>query len=258
MDQTFNALFQFNECAVIGDVRHTAGQFRADRVFLFNAGPRIGFQLFHAQADTLRFGVETDNLNLDGLTDRQRFGRVINAFPGNVGDMQQTVNAAQVNERAVIGDVLDNAVQNLAFGQILDQFGTLFDARFFQNGAAGNNDVSAGAVHFQNLERLRRAHQRTDVAYRTNVNLRPRQKRDRAGQINRKAAFDAAENNACNAFAVGLRFFQFVPSFFATSFFTGQDNHTVFVFVTVDKDIDLIADFHFCIKAEFAAGNAAF
>ena len=219
VDQTFDALFQFNERTVVGDVGHATRQLRSDRVFLFDVRPRIGFQLFHTQGNTLGFGVEADNLDFDGLTDGQRFGRVVDAFPSNVGHVQQAVNAAQVDECAVVGDVFDNAVQNLTFGQVFNQFGTLFDAGFFQNGAAGNNDIAAGAVHFQNLERLRSAHQRSDIADGANVNLRTRQERDSARQIDRKAAFDATEDNAGNAFAVGLGFFQFVPSFFAAGFF---------------------------------------
>ena len=53
---------------------------------------------------------------------------MIHAAPGNVGDMQQAVDAAEINERTVIGDVLDHAVDNLTFFEVLDQLLTLLGA----------------------------------------------------------------------------------------------------------------------------------
>ena len=41
------------------------------------------------------------------LTDGQDLGRMVDAPPGDVGDVQQAVDAAEVDERAIVGDVLD-------------------------------------------------------------------------------------------------------------------------------------------------------
>ena len=103
----------------------------------------------------------------------QRLGRVVDALPGDVGDVQQAVDAAQIHERAVIGDVLDHAVEDLAFLQAGDQLGALFGAGFFQHGAARDHDIAARSVHLEDLEGLRRAHQRADVAHRADIDLQP-------------------------------------------------------------------------------------
>jgi len=58
--------------------------------------------------------------------------------------VQQAVNAAQINERTVFGDVLDHAVNSLAFGQIADNLGTLFGTRLFKDGTARDNDGRMG------------------------------------------------------------------------------------------------------------------
>ena len=39
------------------------------------------------------------------------------AAPRHVGDVQQAVDAAEIDERAVVGDVLDGALEHLAFGE---------------------------------------------------------------------------------------------------------------------------------------------
>ena len=142
-----------------------------DRVLGGDALPRIGLELLHAQRDALGLRIEPDDLHLDLLADLQRLGRVVDAAPRDVGDVQQPIDAAEIDERAVVGDVLHHAVEDLAFLQALDQFAALLGAGLLQHGAAGDHDVAAGAVHLEDLERLRRAHQRADVAHRADVDL---------------------------------------------------------------------------------------
>jgi hypothetical protein len=59
------------------------------------------------------FLVDLDDLNLQRLADRQDLGRVVDPAPGHVGDVQQAVHAAQIDEGAVFGDVLDHTVDDL-------------------------------------------------------------------------------------------------------------------------------------------------
>ena len=65
VDQAFDAGFQFNERAVVGDVGDAAGELGAHRVFRFNAIPRIGLQLLHAERDALGVRVDLDDLDFD-------------------------------------------------------------------------------------------------------------------------------------------------------------------------------------------------
>jgi hypothetical protein len=104
--------------------------------------------------------VDLDDLHLNGLADFDHFARMAHARPAHVGDVQQAVNAAQIHERTVIGDVLDDAFAHFAFGQLTDELCTLLGAGFFQNSAAGHHDIAARTVHFQDRERLFLVHQR--------------------------------------------------------------------------------------------------
>src|SRR4051812_8092952 len=102
VDQAFDARLQFDERAVVGDVGHATLEAGADRIFRFDALPRIVEQLLHAERDTMGLVVDLDDLHLHRLTDIEHFGRVIDATPRNVGDMEKTVDAAEINERTVI------------------------------------------------------------------------------------------------------------------------------------------------------------
>src|SRR3954451_9724415 len=110
VDQAFDARLEFDERAVVGDVGDATGEAGTQRVLGFDALPRIVQQLLHAQRDAVGFVVDLDDLDLHGLADREHFGRMIDAAPRDIGDVQQTVDAAEINERTVIGDVLDHAV----------------------------------------------------------------------------------------------------------------------------------------------------
>ncbi len=141
-------------------------------------------ELLHAERDAVGFLVDADDLNLDLLADVQDFRRMVDAAPCHVGDVQQAVDAAEVNERTVIGDVLDDAVNNLAFFEVLDDFRTLFGTRFFKNRTARYNDVAATLVHLEDFEGLRVVHQRGNVADRADIDLasaegRQQRRRDR-------------------------------------------------------------------------------
>ncbi len=156
VDQAFDARLQFHERAVVGDVGDAALEAGADRILGLDALPRIVEQLLHAERDAVRLVVDLDDLHLHRLADIEHFGRVIDAAPRDVGDMQQAVDAAEIDEGAVIGDVLDHAVDDLTLFEILHQFLTLLGARLFQHGAARHDDVAAAAIHLQDLELLRR------------------------------------------------------------------------------------------------------
>ncbi len=107
--------FQLHEGAVVGDVGDAAGELRAHRVLGFHAVPGVGLELLHAERDALGVRVDLDDLHLHRVADRQDLARVVDALPAHVGDMQQAVDAAQVHERAVVGDVLDHAFADFAF-----------------------------------------------------------------------------------------------------------------------------------------------
>src|SRR6202161_279635 len=190
VDQAFDARLQFDERAVVGDVGDAAGKAGVERVLRLDALPRIVQQLLHAERDAVGLVVDLDDLDLHGLADGEHLGRVIDPAPGDIGDVQQAVDAAEVDERTVIGDVLDDAVDDLALFEVLHQFLALLGSGLFQHGTARHHDVAAAAVHLEDLERLRIVHQGCDVANRADIDLRTRQEGDSAVGIEMEAALD--------------------------------------------------------------------
>src|SRR3974390_2980723 len=161
----------------------------------------------------MRLVVDLNDLDLHLLANVEHFGRMIDAPPGNVRDVQQAVDAAEVDEGAVVGDVLHHAVDYLTLFEVLHQFLTLLGARLLQHGAAGDDDVAASAIHLQDLERWRYIHQRRDVADRADVYLAARQKGHRAVKIDGEAALDLVEDDALDLLVALERGLELAPTF---------------------------------------------
>ena len=214
-----------------------------DRIFGRRAFPRIGLELLHAEADALRLAVDADDLHLHRVADAQHLARVVDALVADVGDVQQAVDPAEVHERAIIGDVLDHAVDDLALGQALDEAAALLGAGLFQDGAARHDDIAAAAVHLEDLERLRDFHQRADVADRADVDLAAGQEGHGAAEVDGEAALDSAEDHAFDAVA-GLEnsFSRLVPCGFAAGAVARQHRFAMRILDPVDIDLDGVAD----------------
>ncbi|EGE57140.1 hypothetical protein RHECNPAF_470013 [Rhizobium etli CNPAF512] len=261
VDQAFDARLQLDECTVVGDIRDGTGNLLAFRILGLDAIPRIGLELLHAERDAVGFLVDADDLNLDLLADVQDFRRMVHAAPCHVGDVQQAVDAAEVDERTVIGDVLDDAVNNLAFFEVLNDFRTLLGTGFFQNRPARYDDVAAALVHLEDFEGLRVVHQWGNVADRADIDLRTRQEGDRAVEVDREAALDLVEDHAFDALAGFELGFELDPAFFAASLLARQNGFAKRVFDALDIDFDFVADLQRTVLgacAEFLERDAAF
>ena len=167
---------------------------------------------------------------------------MVDPAPSHVRDVQQTVNTAQIHERTVIGDVLDDAVHDIAFGQLADDFCALFGTAFFQDGATGHNDVPPAAIHFQDLERLSHSHQWADITHRAHIDLRSWQERNCTAQIDGEATFDPAKDRAFDAFLFVVGFFQAVPGFLAPRFVAADHRLAFGVFHAFEENLDGVAD----------------
>ena len=209
----------------------------------------------------MRLVVDLDDAHLDLLADAQHLGRMVDAPPGDVGDVQQAVDAAEIDERAVVGDVLDRAVDDLAFGEVGDDLVALLGAALFEHGAARHDDVAAAAIHLEDLERLRDVHQRRDVAHRADVDLAARQERHGAVEVDGEAALDLVEDDAVDLLALLERLLELDPALLAARLVARDDRFAERVLDALEIDLDLVADARRRVAAvigEFLQRDAAF
>ncbi len=238
--QAFHALFQLGEAAVVGEVGdagHDAGTFRVTRL---DGNPRVFAQLLQAQGYTVALAVELQDLDVDLVANVDDLGRMLDALPGHVGDVQQAVYAAQVHECAVVGEVLDDTLDLLAFLQRFQQSFTLGAVLGFQDAAAGNDNVVALLVELDDLELELFAFQVGGVANRTNVDQRTRQERADAVDVDGETALDLAVDDALDHFVGSESRFQNNPALGALGFLAGQLGLAKAVFYRVQCDVDFV------------------
>jgi hypothetical protein len=122
-------------CTRPSTVRHEvddlAFDLGADWILGFDRVPGVGHLLLQAEADAFLFLVDVEDNYVDVLANLEDFGRMTDAAPAHIGDMEQTVDAVEVDERTEIGDVLDRALADIARGHFREQLRTAFHAFLF-------------------------------------------------------------------------------------------------------------------------------
>src|SRR5699024_5783681 len=99
------------------------------------------------------FAVEVDVEYLDGdlLTHLDDLVRVVDVLPGELGDVHETVDTAEVDERTEVDDRGDHTRADLALGEGLQEGGADLGLGLFEPRAAGQNDVVAVLVELDDL-----------------------------------------------------------------------------------------------------------
>jgi hypothetical protein len=259
--QALDARLDLDERAVIGDVGDLAEEPRALRVAARDADPRILAELLQAQRDAVLLGVELEDLRGHLVAHRQDFRRVLDAAPREIGDVQQAVDAAQVHERAVVGDVLHHALHDRAFLERLEELLALDAGRLLHHGAARDHDVVALAVELDHLELEFLALEVRGVLDGTQVDERSGQEGADAVHHDGEAALHLAAHDAGDDLAGLERGVELGPRRELLRLLARELGGAEAVFERLDRDRDEIAglDLDFAaVGLEFFDGNGAF
>src|SRR5207302_8032356 len=154
---------ELDERAVVRDRDDLALHARAHRVLRGHVLPGVRLQLLQAEADALALPVDVEDLDLDLLPDVHHLGRVRHAAIAHVRDVEQSVHAAQIDEGAEIGDVLDDAFPHLTDLQLVHEDVALALALGFEQHATAHHDVAASLVELDDLELEALASERVGV-----------------------------------------------------------------------------------------------
>ena len=112
----------FNKCTIVSNYNN----FTFHMVAHFEVGtqgiPWVRSELLQAESDALLLFVEVENNNVDFLVELNNFVWVVDASPRKVGNVNESINTAEVNEYAVRSDVLDNTFEDLTLFEVRDDF----------------------------------------------------------------------------------------------------------------------------------------
>jgi hypothetical protein len=185
----------------------------------------------------------------DLVADAEHLGRVPEATPRHVRDVQQAVDAAEVDERAVLGDVLDRAVEDRALGQLGQRLLLERVALLLEELAAREDDVVPALVELDDAEARLLADQLVEVADRPEVDLRAREER-RDADVDLEAALDPPGDDALDHGGLVVGLLDVDPDAALVGAPLGEQREAVVAFLLVDEDVDLVPDLHLPLAAD--------
>src|SRR3989454_2901134 len=256
MDEAFHARLQLDEGAVIGQADDPALDPGADRVLGGNTHPGIGALLLQAERDAAGLAIVLEDHDLDAVADHVDLRWMADAAPRHIGDVEEPVDPAEVHEGAVIRDVLDGAVHELAFGEVRQGPLPALVARLLEQEPAGHDHVAAPLVDLDDLHGEGLADELFGVTHRMQVDLGAWQEGFYA-DVHHHPALDAADDPA---FDNGLLFvdpLQVFPDLHLVRFLFGQDEVTfaVLAFLDVDRKSSAGCERGQLLGREFLGGN---
>lgn len=169
MYQTFDAFFQLNEAAIIGQIADLAKQAGTGWITTGDIDPWVFAKLFEAKRYAILVLVIFENLDLNFLTDLNGFRGMSDTLPCHVSNVKQTINPAKVNKRTIICEVFNHTLNDGAFFEAVKQrflFSTIFG---FNHGATREDYVITFLVNLDYLELKVTIFKEGRVANRANI-----------------------------------------------------------------------------------------
>ncbi len=179
------------------------------------------------------------------------------ATPAHIRDMEQTVNAVQVNERTEISDVLDRALADVAGSHLAQNLRAFAGAFGLDQFTAGENDVLPFLIYFNDLKFVSVTDETCQILRRGDVNLRCRQECLDA-DVDDQSTFDNGRDLALDDAAFVADGQNIVPVFLEFRLLVGENDGAFLVFELLDEDVNDVANLDGLEVNKFAAGDDAF
>ena len=241
VNQALDTLLQLHEGAVVDQADHPAAHPRPERILLVDQGPRVLRGLLVTQRDTLGFRVETENDDPDLIADPEVLRGMVDPAPGDVRDVEQAVDAAQVDEDAVVRDVLDHAWKPCPLLELGQGLGLLLGVLLLENRAPRQHDVVAPAIQADHLELEFLALERLKVLDRLDVHQGTRQEGTQA-DIDGQASLDAIDHTARDHLSFLEAVLDLRPDSHALGLDLGQHHVPVGTLCLLEQHLDIVAD----------------
>ncbi len=230
VDEAFQAFFQFHKSAVRQKIDNFAFHDGAGGILLVDIQPGVRGHLLDTEGNAFLIVIDADDHNVDLFADFQDLGRMIDAAPAHIGEVQETIDAGQVDESAEVGDVLDNAFPDVADLDLIKEGAALEGALFVKQLAAGDHHVLAFVIDFDDFD--------FDLLTDKVVDILGVLKRELAGgqegfdaDVDHKAAFDFPSDDTFDGLAVVAGSERGVPGTLTVGLSLGQADVAVLVFL---------------------------
>src|SRR4051812_15481772 len=252
VDEALDAVEDLDERAKRDDLRDGALELVADVVGVDDPLPRVLLGLLETEGDPLAVAVDVEHLDLDRVADREDLGRVVDVRPGQLGDVDEAVDAVEVDERAEVDDVRDLALDDEPRLQAVEDLLALLLALLLEDRAAAQHDVVARAVELDDLRLDLRAHVLVEVRHAADVDERRGQEAAHA-EVDDEPALDHLDDGALDGLPALRRRLDAPPCLLEARALLGHDETAVLVLLGEDQRVDLLAELDFVVRVDVLA-----
>ncbi len=151
------------------------------------------------------------------------------------------VDAAEIDERAEVGDVLDHALPHLILLELLHQLLALAGALGLEDHSARDDDVAAALVQLDDLELVLLSEQLIDVGHAAQRDLRARQERVDAHEVHDHAALDLLDQRAFDGLVGLVGDADALPHAHEVGLLLREDDRAFLVLQVLEQNLDLVA-----------------
>src|SRR5687767_8139472 len=238
--ETFDARLELDERTVVRDRDDLAGHARADRILRRDVLPRIRLELLEAERDALALPVDVEHFDFELAPDLDHLRRVRDAPPGHVGDVQEAVDATEIDERSEVGDVLHDTFAHLVLLELLHQLLALAGTLRLENHAARDDNVAAALVQLDDLELVLLAEELVDVRHAPQRDLRAGEERVDAHEVDDDTALDLLDERAFDRLIVLVGETDALPHAHEIRLLLRQDDRPFLIFEVLQQHLDLV------------------
>src|SRR5499433_29701 len=257
VDEALHAGLELHEGAVVGQTHHPPLHLRPYRIAVVHHRPRIGRLLLVAEGDAPRLTVEVQHHHLDLVADLEDLRRMPHPPPRHVGDVQETVDAAQVDEGAIVRDVLHGAREDHALGEHGERVLALLLPLLLEDSPTGQYHVTAPTVQLDHLGADHLPEHGGEVLHGAEIHLRAGEEGAHA-HVHGEPTLDHLDHLAFHRRAAVVGLGDGVPHLDLVGLVLAEDDQSFAVLLGLEVHLDLLADLRQAAGvAEFFDGDGS-
>ena len=241
VDQALDAVLNTHEGAEGNELGDLAGNDLADGVGPGEGLPRVLLGRLERQGDALAVEVDVQDLDRDLVADLDDLGGVVDVLPGQLGDVDQTVDATQVHEGTEVDDGGHDTGADLPLLQGLQEVGADLGLSLLEPGATGKDHVVAVLVQLNDLRLELAAHVGLEVTNATHLHQGGGQEAAQA-DVQDETALDDLDDGAGDDAVLLLDALDGAPGALVLRTLLAQEQTPFLVLLLQDEGFDLVAD----------------
>ena len=242
--EALDAVRDANERAERNQLGDLAGSNLPDGVGAGEDLPRVFLRRLERQRHALALEVDLEDLDGDLLADLDNLAGVLDVLPGQLRDVHEAVDSAEVHERAEVDDRRDGALADLALGQVVEEARAALRLGLLQQRAARQHHVVAVLVQLEDLRLDLLPEVRGQVAHAAQLDERGG-KEAAQSDVDDEAALDDLDHRSGDDAVFFLDLLDIAPRTLVLRALLREDEAAFFVFLLEDEGLDAVADLHY-------------